>query len=220
MELREQLMARTSPASPLHKKETNSNVVAMTCALPVCDPAANVINDLSNCLSLESGLFNERLQIATVLGLFKSTLKSFPSMLKILNPDGSLLSVQYALQKFMNEFTSLKKVTQRSTMAVVKILALSMMSDELAVRVSSAVKISAVSEFGALEGLKVQVSLDGKIPSIDTESTLLALTDLAPMHQPASAQGVVASGSLCSSEAAAPTPRSSPRRRSRHRTWL
>ena len=183
MELREQLMARTSPASPLHKKETNSNVVAMTCALPVCDPAANVINDLSNCLSLESGLFNERLQIATVLGLFKSTLKSFPSMLKILNPDGSLLSVQYALQKFMNEFTSLKKVTQRSTMAVVKILALSMMSDELAVRVSSAVKISAVSEFGALEGLEVQVSLDGKIPSIDTESTMLALTDLPGMKQ-------------------------------------
>ena len=183
MDLREQLMARMSPANPLHKKEKNSDVVAINCALPVCDPAANVINDLSNCLPLESGLFNERLQIATVLGLFKSTLKSFPSMLKILNPDGPLLSVQYALQMFMNEFTSLKRVTQRSTMAVVKILALSMMSDELAVRVSSAVKISAVSELGALEGLKFQVSLDGKIPSIDTESTLLALTDLPGMKQ-------------------------------------
>ena len=75
-------------------------------------------------------------------------------------------------------------------MAVVKMLALSMMSDELAVKVSSAVKLSAVSEFGALKGLEIQVSLDGKIPSIDTESTLLALTDLPGMKQLADSDAV------------------------------
>ena len=112
MELRELLIARAPPTTPLPKEEMNSNVVAIVHALPVCDPAANVINDLSSCLPLESGLFSKRLQIATVLSLFQSTLKSFPPMLKILNPDGSLLSIQYALQKFMNEFTSLKKIAK------------------------------------------------------------------------------------------------------------
>ena len=148
----------------------------------ISSPDADVILDLANILGLEPKLYNERRQIGTLMSLFETTVDRSPSLQhalqKALDSVNAGFAVGWVLDRFSREFTSLVKIRQQSTLDVVRVIALSRMSDALKVKVQSSVKISASVALSDLKNLSVSAESTGIIPVLSTESCLKSMQEL------------------------------------------
>ena len=153
------------------------------CSSSISSSKCDVVLDLAGAAGLEPGLYNERLQIATVNSLFSFYTTRSPSLLSPLDDVKSGSSVESALEKFMREFASLVQMKSRSTEAVIKIIALSRINDSLQSKVRSAIKIAAASSLEQLKVLTMNAKFDGKMPTLESRFKLMKLTELPGMLQ-------------------------------------
>ena len=153
------------------------------CSGSISSSKCDVVLDLAGAAGLEPGLYNERLQIATLNSLFSFYTTRSPSLLSPLDDVKSGSSVESALEKFMREFASLVQMKSRSTEAVIKIIALSRINDSLQSKVRSAIKIAAASSLEQLKVLTMNAKFDGKMPTLESRFKLMKLTELPGMLQ-------------------------------------
>jgi hypothetical protein len=169
----------------LNSVANNSDMSSATicCSGSISSSKCDVVLDLAGAAGLEPGLYNERLQIATLNSLFSFYTTRSPSLLSPLDDvkDGS--SVECALEKFMREFASLVRMKSKSTEAVIKIIALSRINGSLQSKVRSAVKIAAASSIELLKVLTVNAKSNGKMPTLESRFKLMTLTELPGMVQ-------------------------------------
>ena len=170
----------------IHDTDTDSDsdsAPMIFCSGNISDAETNVILDLADILDLEKRLRNERFQIATVTSLFESYVTRSPSLLEHLNTAKSGFSVEWALNRFLQEFTALVKVRKSATIQVIKVLCLARISESMKTKVKSAVKYASSIR---LEILKTSVSVvkkDGLIPATDSVHDLKTLRELPGIIQ-------------------------------------
>ena len=112
------------------------------------------------------------------MSLFETTVDRSSSLQKTLDSVNAGFVVGWVLDRFSREFTSLVKIRQQSTLDVVRVIALSRMSDALKVKVQSSVKISASVALSDLKNLSVSAESTGIIPVLSTENCLKSMQEL------------------------------------------
>ena len=170
--------AKTDPDS-----DSDSDSAAMIfCSGNISDAETDVLLDLADMLELERGLRNERFQIATITSLFEYYVSRSTSLTEHLDAVKSGYSVEWALNRFLREFTALVKVRKSATLQVIKVLCLSKISDSLKTKVKSAVKYAGSVSFDVLKNSNASEN-DGMIPATDSIHDLKTLRELPGMIQ-------------------------------------
>jgi hypothetical protein len=171
--------AGSETQKPSSAAETQFDFVS---SLSISDPAGNVMHDLSACAHLESKLVNEKISVATVQALFDHAVHRHPELLKIMGSVSKGHTLKFALLQFRNLFQSLFK-PNRSTAAMISILAVAGMSPAAQIKVKTTIKVAASTPLDGLAAVAKGAAESGTIPVIRTDHKTMTLTELPGIRQ-------------------------------------
>ena len=162
------LAAREHAAGSVNKEladDSDDDLAVIFSSGSISGPDADGILDLANIRGLEPKLYNPRHQIGTLMSLYETTVARSPSLQKTLASVNSGYAVEWILDRFSREFISLVRIRQQSTLDVIRVIALSQMSDASVI-------------YSKLQELSVSAELTGTIPVLSSTHCLKSVQEL------------------------------------------